>query len=105
MFVTVRYPVRYQQKGSDMDNIDANNPNAVTAFSNKSDGRSSWQSIETAPKDGTHILAFIPERELDLIYVVKWLSGRANHWEEADGEQFAIYDPTHWMPLPEPPNP
>ena len=67
-----------------------------------------WQPIETAPKDGTPILAWpcgdgwggkFP-------YVVQWVPPNEHHdglWREAAGEQYDDFDPTHWMPLPEPP--
>jgi hypothetical protein len=63
-----------------------------------------WQLIETAPKDGTWVLAF----ESPNMRVVRWgsvgvhlFSGRSGDERWNDGE----YDfaPTHWMPLPEPP--
>ncbi len=57
-----------------------------------------WQPIETAPRDGTQILACLwaygqpgGERRYE---VVSW---------ECDGwasEAYPIYPPTHWMPLP-----
>lgn len=59
---------------------------------------SEWQSIETAPKDGTHILAWC-----DIgCKIVHWIDG--DGW--SDGEVFlAAFDciPTHWMLLPAPP--
>ena len=56
-----------------------------------------WQPIETAPKDGYAILA--------------WVSGwRRAHIVYWDGEEWVgvtglskLKVPTHWMPLPEPP--
>ena len=57
---------------------------------------SGWQSIETAPKDGTEILGQV----IGDMAVIWWdkLIWRYN-WD--DNGQFAC--PTHWMPLPQPP--
>ena len=63
-----------------------------------------WQPIETAPKDGTHILLARTDSEwvCQGRYVCDdkgWYelnNDASDHW---GGE---IY-PTHWMPLPEPP--
>jgi len=63
-----------------------------------------WQFIETAPKDGTEVLCFIPEhksgsfivgcdyRLLSFIQDVGWVN-RALYKEH----------PTHWMPNLKPP--
>ena len=58
-----------------------------------------WRPIETAPRDGTRVL-------------VGWADGaplEIAHWQEGSGA-FSLSDawefspqPTHWMPLPEPP--
>ena len=63
--------------------------------------REGWQPIETAPKDGTNILATF------------WLwdnpkKGRGMEAVSWDGEAWSsdaypIYPPSHWMPLPSPP--
>jgi hypothetical protein len=68
-----------------------------------------WQPIETAPKDGTSVLVYgIWEGELnaqdDECDVWKahffW-----DQWCVDGGEYYSqhVVDPTHWMPLPEPP--
>ncbi len=55
-----------------------------------------WQPIETAPKDGTEILGcWLPSL---VCGVVSWGFGE---WAEADER---VRAPTHWMPLPEPPD-
>lgn len=63
-----------------------------------------WQPIETAPKDGTPILGFADGE----ITTVEWFQIGAiagyftlcvcGPWA-VDGE----WNPTHWMPLPNPP--
>jgi hypothetical protein len=69
-----------------------------------------WHPIETAPRDGTEMLIFLGppwSRVEKARYYEPW-----NNWqvgivpsdpvrEEHYGIGFAI--PTHWMPLPEPP--
>lgn len=61
-----------------------------------------WQPIETAPKDGSAILTF-PH------YVVtsydELLNGFAR-WSECEDQSVLLRpQPTHWMPLPSPPEP
>ena len=68
-----------------------------------------WQPIETAPKDGTNILAWPCSDgwgDEYFPYVVQWVDANEYHegmWREAAGEKYDWFNPTHWMPLPEPP--
>lgn len=71
-------------------------------------GAGGWKPIETAPKDGTHIMAFWPDVwGMDATQTQTWfgpfeaggLSGWQTAHEYADGHS----TPTHWRPLPEPP--
>lgn len=68
-----------------------------------------WQSIETAPKDGTPILVARQHKAFG------WVRGWAR-WEDVRGisgwisrgffpipGELGLAHPTHWMPLPEPP--
>jgi hypothetical protein len=69
-----------------------------------------WQPIETAPKDGTRVLVYNGKQrgyhtvEED-IGVAEWSPCMGVYcWASiacCDGVSY--YDPTHWMPLPEPP--
>ena len=78
-----------------------------------------WQPIETAPKDGTVIIIYAKQpiagtgREWNGIHAAKWNDGAiGNGW--GHGWRLAEYqnlgegvsgNPTHWMPLPAPPEP
>lgn len=61
--------------------------------------RADWRPIETAPKDGTDILIWSRAgREIG-----KYLAGREawlGHGDNGSGWR----TPTHWQPLPEPPD-
>ena len=60
-----------------------------------------WQPIETAPKDGISILVAL-SRHNESITTVYWDS----YWSLNIAGSYAEDDevePTHWMPLPEPP--
>lgn len=63
---------------------------------------SQWKPIESAPRDGTTILGYwAPAVEMgsSAIDVTCWL-GR---WTDPDDVEAHYNDPTHWMPLPAPP--
>ena len=72
-----------------------------------------WQPIETAPKDGQYVLVFDPESRRSR--VCQWdrefeygRSGYIGAWTDRPVLSFGCeecksYQPTHWMPLPEPP--
>ncbi len=68
-----------------------------------------WQPIETAPKDGTRILAYgkiALETECG-VGTVAWNALRALWW--ADPNEATEYEPwpcelTHWMLIPAPPS-
>lgn len=66
---------------------------------------SEWQPIETAPKDGTNILVFTPKGKARAGVVCGihcgWWTTLFDEWTTSDGD--CEMDPTHWMPLPEPP--
>jgi hypothetical protein len=69
---------------------------------------SEWQPIETAPKDGTAILVCSAWTMPDGLYRVGWIADGffdGGHWLfgwlDLDPEEYS--PPTHWMPLPAPP--
>lgn len=74
-------------------------------------GRLQWQPIETAPKDGTRVLLYANLRRASLSghdldkdygYWIVLGSWEAEYGLWVDGSQCNPL-PTHWMPLPEPP--
>lgn len=67
-----------------------------------------WQSIDTAPKDGTYVLAcidgfYFTQSAAYAPNVVYW-DGKS--WTNCDMEcgSISAYEPTHWMPLPTSPS-
>jgi hypothetical protein len=86
---------------------------AVAAALGRGAGQADWRPIRTAPKDGTHILAALPDR--DSCYVICWADASKNireylgnevGWHMAyDGDFLQPHDePTHWIPLPSVPS-
>lgn len=66
-----------------------------------------WQPIETAPKDGRDVLLWIPADE-ESPRKGRWEKllddpSRPHRWCVAYG--WCEDTPTHWMPLPSPPEP
>lgn len=68
-----------------------------------------WQPIETAPKDGSVLLAILPES--DVPQAVRWLT-KSNEDGFVGPGWYMQWDhfhlsgadhPTHWMPCPPPP--
>lgn len=61
-----------------------------------------WRNIDTAPRDGTQVWLW-SERQYSRP-VWGWYSGALNSWMAHVGDRTDIIkNPTHWMPLPEPP--
>ncbi|BCZ76012.1 hypothetical protein [Komagataeibacter phage phiKX1] len=56
-----------------------------------------WRPIETAPKDGTCIL--VPVKFIGADVVTWWAAA----WRETTNGLRLNEAPTHWMPLPNPP--
>lgn len=80
-----------------------------------------WQPIKTAPKDGTRILLFWPSfdrwidvgwwkknlrlveiGEIDGIPVSAGYFSNSTEWDDYEMAKVGN-EPTHWMPLPDPP--
>lgn len=73
---------------------------------------SEWKQIETAPKDGTSILLYSSKEPITEGWFetsLEWgrpCNSWTNGWETSNGCDVGynrLY-PTHWMPLPPPPN-
>jgi hypothetical protein len=68
-----------------------------------------WQPIETAPKDGTHILIWDAKGSSSVVEVY-WeaFDEERGYWafaEELLSDVFLVNaTPSNWMALPEPPN-
>ena len=67
---------------------------------------SEWQDISTAPKDSTPVLVYGPSDEVAWDYeggvncaVMRW----GKYGWEAFYSGIDLLTPTHWMPLPAPP--
>ena len=76
---------------------------------------SQWKPIETAPKDGTRILAYEPTYGVGLAFwqTIRTGTGYADEWETITGwrlngmmfREGDLDQPTHWQPLPAAPTP
>ena len=65
-----------------------------------------WQPIETAPKDGSHIVFYQPkEKYLDEGMIVGSFDGEFVSPAMVDGYDFEceVKNPTYWQHLPSPP--
>jgi hypothetical protein len=67
-----------------------------------------WMPIETAPKDGTRILAYQPDGQWRGNNPDRRERQEVVYWHQpgnpaADGFWMPYLRPTHWMPLPAPP--
>jgi hypothetical protein len=79
-----------------------------------------WQPIETAPRDQGQILLYVPSLpgypgippnwKFNAHVIVGRRSGSADHWQTDierldEDEDWCVCEvhPTHWMPLPWPP--
>ena len=82
---------------------------AITALSQARDAalEEGWQPIETAPRDQTEILVFVPSRSPPVFtaqYIDGWSASTEGRYAPEDdfyGDE--DFEPTHWRPLPAPP--
>lgn len=58
-----------------------------------------WQPIETAPRDGTRVLAWVKGHLVMIADFRKWGFNRESSWVSITGGEIHP-QPTHWMPLP-----
>lgn len=59
-----------------------------------------WQPIETAPKDGRHMIVLCGR------VMIGYFDPDESRWLQDDGSKWGRslpYNPSHWMPLPNPP--
>jgi hypothetical protein len=82
----------------DCDEVEANRMHRL----HRAAPSTAWQPIETAPRDGTEIIAasIYSVRDRPRVWNVYLTCGDAAGWVTTRGGKAA---PTHWMPLPEPP--
>jgi hypothetical protein len=68
-----------------------------------------WQPIETAPKDGRRIVAWRQGYGWNGWEVLRWKvntrTGREYFGDPLENDDYDLADeqPTHWLPIPEPP--
>lgn len=72
-----------------------------------------WQPISTAPEDGTAILIACDQDRQGMAQVTlawreegEWVEAKT--WDASEEDWILMgcaFDPTHWMPLPDPPRP
>lgn len=59
-----------------------------------------WKPISSAPRDETPILGYISSTWIEGIF---WNGSEWSYLSDGDITPEARHQPTHWMPLPEPP--
>lgn len=74
-------------------------PLYATPADHISQARDAWQPIETAPAEG-QFLVYMPDEKRQPIQVAKW---RPNLKVIGNAFAFDMETPTHWQPLPAPP--
>lgn len=69
-----------------------------------------WQPIETAPRDGTVVLLFMPDARdpgIDVGFWSEWtiekIGEEGAEWADPWSHLAIDTEPTHWLPIPKPP--
>lgn len=62
-----------------------------------------WQPIETAPKDGTHLLVSCGEYGIKVAWYDLYPRYGSSLWVPLGGDGSEQCYPLHWMPLPDAP--
>jgi hypothetical protein len=64
-----------------------------------------WQTIDTAPKDGTLIIVMYMRMHTPFVYSARWDGDvwLAHYTTDMSMKLDHIFAPTHWMALPPPP--
>jgi hypothetical protein len=66
--------------------------------------KTGWLPIESAPRDGTRILAYEDGNHYALEWCQEFPEPDGGYWKCFCGQYVTITpEPTHWMPLPAPP--
>lgn len=65
--------------------------------------QSAWRPIEEAPKDGTVILVVPAGGEFNTSVAFYYPGSAGAVWIIPETNRYLTVEPTHWMPLPEPP--
>jgi hypothetical protein len=96
--------------GTDMDCTTVDQARAVLKALRDAGVLPQWRPIETAPKDGTHVLAFWPSiydaenaTQSESWFGPRWSDLNAECVWQTAYEYGDELTPTHWMPLPETP--
>lgn len=62
-----------------------------------------WRPIESAPRSGVSILVCLAGTNANCVWKAYWAQRKRGARWEAWGCQVP-FNPTHWMPIPEPPS-
>lgn len=65
-----------------------------------------WQPIETAPRDNSAVLLYVPMETIHFVATAFWDTVKQDWfvaWTGLDNPRAKVFNPTHWMPLPSPP--